>query len=151
MTDIAHALASGGQVFQQFGGHDVIEARVEIPGAGGGLRESMKFAPVELDPDDEVTVVLRCRVKSVKFVKSKGTDLLIRVHVLEPVDEGGAFVDDDLVAQMIGETQRKTRQARDAAAGIQSLDLSGEDAGIYGDEDDEDLDEGGDNEDGDDE
>jgi hypothetical protein len=146
MTDIAHALASGSQGLTGFGGHDVIESKVEIPGAAGGLREAMKFAPIELDPDAEVTVVIRCRVKAVKFVKVRDTELLARVHVLEPISEGGAFIDDSLVSQIIARTQRETQKARDAAAGIQALDL-GDEAGILADEDEEGEDEEGEDED----
>jgi hypothetical protein len=124
MSDLAEALAT--RTLTPFGVKDVIRAGIEIPGAAGGLREAMKFEPVELDHDQEVYVVLHCRVNKVRFDEIKDTDALARVHVLQVVDGGGALIEPSLVKEHLDAQNERIRIAREEAKGIKRLDLGDE-------------------------
>lgn len=96
---------------QPFEGKLVLNSAVEIPNAAGGLREPMQFEPRELHHDEEVYVVLRSKVRKVRFDPIKDTDALTRVAVLDVVE--GMFVDADLVAKHLAEQRARLAEARE--------------------------------------
>lgn len=101
---------------------DVVSSRIEIPDAAGGLREALKVEPVQLHIDDELHVVLHCRVKKVRFDPAgKGHEgELTRVHVLETLE--AAFIDADQVAEHIRENVDRVKREVERLAGVQRLD-----------------------------
>ena len=117
-TDMATALAA--RQLTPFEGRDVVGARVEIPGAAGGLREAMKVQPVEFRQGRKVYVLIECTVGPVKFdpVMVKGEDMGqdLRVHVLRAGT--AAFVDEDFAREHIDGMNEKIRLANEEAAGI---------------------------------
>lgn len=103
---------------------DVVAAAIEIPNAGGGFQEAMKFAPVELHHGQKVFVVLECEVRKVRFDPIKASDELTRVHVLTA--SAATMVDRDLVITHLDDQQERIRLAREAAEGIQRLPMDSE-------------------------
>jgi hypothetical protein len=105
-----------------FEGRDVATAAIEIPNAGGGLQDAMKFAPMEFHHGDEVFVVMRCVVRKVRFDPVKDSDELARVHVFHA--EEATFVDGDTVREAL-DSQRaiidRAKLAAEAEAGIQRI------------------------------
>jgi hypothetical protein len=65
-----------------FEGQPVLSVGMEIPGAAGGLRESMKLDPVQLHKGERVYVVLETTVDKIRFDPVKDSDGWKRVHVL---------------------------------------------------------------------
>jgi hypothetical protein len=89
-----------------FEGLPVTAAAVEIPNAGGGLRDALKVDPVELHSGETVHVVLRCEVGKVRFdpiERDEPAGAPRRVHVLTTITAaivgGGDTVGDALDAQ----------------------------------------------------
>jgi hypothetical protein len=111
----------GARPLSPFEGRDVVAAAIEIPGAAGGLREAMKFVPGELQHDDEVYVVLHCRVKKVRFDEIKDDEGLTRVHVFDV--DSAALVDGGLVRDHLDAQNERIRLAKEQAEGIQRLGL----------------------------
>lgn len=110
-----------------FEGSDVVAAKIEIPGAGGGLHDALAVEPVELFMHDEVHIVLRCRVKKIRFdpvdkatAKRAGENSLARVHVFETID--AAFIDADIVAHHLNENVDRVKREVERLAGVQRLD-----------------------------
>lgn len=95
-----------------FEGRPVIRAAIEIPSAAGGLREAMKFEPVEFHHEEEVYVVLRCTVAKVRFDPIKDTDSLARIHVFAA--EEATFVDGEIVAEHLAAQRARLDAARQA-------------------------------------
>jgi hypothetical protein len=99
----------------------VIGSAIEIPSAGGGLRDALKLDPVELRHGDTVYVVLACVVQKVRFDPAKKADdnELTRVHVLGT--SNATIVDRDLVIKHLDAQQERIRLAREIAEGIARL------------------------------
>jgi hypothetical protein len=106
-----------------FEGRDVDRCAIEIPGAAGGLRDALKFDPIEVGIDEERVLVLKVRCKKVRFDEVKDEDSLCRVHVFEPVGDFTAFVDEALVKDVLDEQADRVRRAREEAEGVQRLKL----------------------------
>lgn len=106
----------------------VIAAKIEIPDAAGGLREAMAVDPVELHHGDEGLVVLRYRVKKVRFdeaspklAKDLGEEegALVRVHVFETLE--AMFMDDANLEKQVRENAVRVKLAVEEAAGKMAL------------------------------
>lgn len=97
---------------KKFEGKPVTSVGVEMPNAGGGLQDAMKFDPVEMHHDDEVYVAVRATVKKVRFDPiDKGDDApLRRVHVLHV--EEAALIDGEVVEEHLEEQREKIRKER---------------------------------------
>lgn len=121
---MAEAVEVTGHKLNPWEGKEVVGSRVEIPGAAGGLQESLKFDPREIRSGDELYVVLKVTCQKVRFEpieKDMPDGAQYRVHVLKPVDGGSMFVPDALVAEYIEAQREKITLDREAAAGIQRL------------------------------
>ncbi len=119
MTDTIPA-----RILTSFENRMVTRAKVEIPGAAGGLREALDFDPIELCHDQEVMIVMRARVKKVRFDEIKESDCLARVHVLEPLEGETAFADDGLervIEEFLRGQSNRIKVARMRAAGLEPL------------------------------
>lgn len=130
MTDFAQALVDTDGL-GDFEGDDVLRIGIEIPGAAGGLREAMKFAPVVLHRGDEVIVALRCRVDKVRFDPIKDVEgAVARIQILDTSE--AIFVDEDMLKAAFDAQREKIEAAKVAAEeakGIQRLDMSGDSGG----------------------
>lgn len=120
MTDLATALANPVGLLSGFEGHDVLRAAIEIPNAAGGLREAMKFEPREFAHDEEVTLVLKCRVKKVRFDPIKDTEALARIHVLDAIE--ATFIEDEAVEAALAAQRARIEEAKRLNAGTPNLD-----------------------------
>lgn len=113
-----------------FEGHDVTQSRIEIPGAAGGLQDSMAFDPVEIHHGDTVYIAMRCECVKVRFEPLKGEDekaQLRRVQILAPVDKygnkgaGAMLVSADLIEPMLDEHAEAMRLRKEESKGIMRL------------------------------
>lgn len=102
-----------------FEGSQVLGVGIEIPGAGGGLRESLTIEPVVFHKGDVVHVVLKCEVSKLRFDPVKDTDAVRRIHIMEVKD--AAIVDAADVAEMLEAQAARIEEAR----GIARLDFDG--------------------------
>jgi hypothetical protein len=134
VTDLAHALAA--KILSPFEGQDVTGAAMEVPGAAGGLREALAFAPIEFHIGDEVFMVFKCAVAKVRFVPQKDTDALTRVHIMEVLET--ALVDEHDVYELLANQRDRIKRLKEEAAGIQRLayddDLAGQEAAALAEE-----------------
>jgi hypothetical protein len=130
MTDTVPAA----DVLSPFEGSPVTRVGIEMPSAAGGLREAMKFEPVELHKGDRVFIVTECLVRDVKFKPIDKEDLAAspwqRVHVLDV--EKAALVDGSVVAEHLAEQARRIQRAKEKAEGIEPLAANGVSADDWG-------------------
>jgi len=102
-----------------FEGREVASAKIEIPNAAGGLREAMKFEPREWQHDEEFTIVMKVRVRKVRFDEIKDTNALTRIHVLDALE--AAFIDDESVEAALIDQRERIQRAKEEEAGVQRL------------------------------
>lgn len=119
----------------EFEGADVLACGIEIPSAGGGLRESMAIEPQLFHKGERVMVVLDCVVAKVRFEEIKDTDALRRVHIFTA--QQATIVDEDLVRSHLEAQQERIARAKEAAAGVARLEFPPGVELVEGDEDDE--------------
>ena len=124
MTDLAEAMAIVPGKLTDFEDRPVIKSTIEIPNAAGGLQEPMKFDPREFHHDEEVYVVMRCKVKKVRFDPVKDTDALTRAHVFSA--EEATFIDGDSVKETLARQRDLIQRAKEREAGIQRLAVDGD-------------------------
>lgn len=108
-----------------FDGQNVIAATIAVTGAGDGLSQALAVAPAELHMGQQVDVVIRCRVASVKHVPTNkdqpGGDLA-RQHTLKA---GLATI---VEATLVNEVLAAQKKKLDEANGVVGLDAQvGED------------------------
>ena len=106
----------------EFEGLPVEEVGVEMPNAAGGLQEAMQFDPVEWHKGDEHFIVLRCRVKKIRFDPIEKEDFdgpQRRVHILHV--ETAAPIEAAHVQKQLAAYQERIQKAKDEAAGQPSL------------------------------
>lgn len=111
-----------------FEGLPVLASAIEIPGAGGGLRDAMQVDPVELHFGQEVFVVIRGTVAKVGHEGIKDADAFRRVHVLRV--EEAAIVDRSLVEAHMQAQAAKIKEAKAAAEGnvvLPGMGVTGDD------------------------
>lgn len=94
-----------------FEGRPVLGVGIEIPGAGGGLRDSLTIDPVVYHYGDVVHVVVKGRVGKIRFdpVKDAG-EAVRRIHVLEVED--AVLVDAEDVTSMLDAQAARIEEAR---------------------------------------
>lgn len=97
-----------------FEGQPVLSVGIEIPGAAGGLRESLKIDPVQLHHGDKVYVLLETTANKIRFDPEKDEDGWKRVHVLDV--DAGMIVDADLVAEHMATQKARIAEAHAQAA-----------------------------------
>lgn len=97
-----------------FEGRQVIGVGVEIPGAGGGLRDALTVDPQEFHYGETVFVVVEGRVGKLRFdpVKDAG-DVVRRVHVLDVV--GAVIVERATVEALLEAQAIRIEEARGLA------------------------------------
>lgn len=101
----------------KFEGRKVDAVGIEIRNAAGGLQDAMKVDPEEWHLEDEITVVIRCRVTKIRHDPLKDTDGLRRVHILTA--EEATVIEDDLVADALDEQKRRIEEV----LGVQRLPI----------------------------
>lgn len=109
-----------------FEGSPVRQAGIEIPGAAGGLRDSMKIAPQEFHKGAEVVVALRCIVDKVRFDPIDKDDPAgdqRRVHVFA-VDTAMVAEGDlaGIIERALSEQKEHIQRLKDEASGQGRLD-----------------------------
>lgn len=110
MTDTEHE-------FHPVDGMKILASGVSMPGASGGLNKALAVNRLELDPGEELTLVVHAKVKELRFPGVKDTDGFQRHHVLQVLEV--APIDPDAVAAAVDEQRRKQEEA----AGIQRLPI----------------------------
>lgn len=105
-------MTSDQTILDPFEGQPVLSVGMEIPGAAGGLRESMKLDPVQLHKGQRVYVVMETTVDKIRFDPVKDSDGWKRVHVLAA--EQGMIVDESLVREHLDGLKARVAQ-REAA------------------------------------
>lgn len=95
-----------------FEGRQVLSTGIEIPGAAGGLRDSLAVDPFEGHQGTKVFVLLETTVDKLRFDPVKDTDGWKRVHILAV--ELGLIVDAQDVEAMVA--AQRVRIAEHAAA-----------------------------------
>lgn len=97
-----------------FEGLPVTAAAVEIPSAGGGLRDALRVDPVELHKGETVFIVLRCEVGKVRFDPIEADEpagAQRRVHVLST--NAATIVDGDTVADALAAQAERIAKANE--------------------------------------
>lgn len=124
-----HGLAE----LSDFEGREVVAVGVEMPNASGGLQKALDIDPEELHHGEKGHIVLAFTVQKVRFdpMSKNSTDVLRRVHVFH-VDEA-AFIDSELVSEVLDEQRERIRKAEEEATGQTNL-LDGEPVGPDPDE-----------------
>lgn len=117
MTDISAALTAGD--LGEFEGSVVLGTAIEIPAAGGGLRDALAIDPQIMHKDDEVTILLRGPVGKIRFDPVKDSDGVTRVHVVGVAQ--AAIVSGDVFDQTLASQAEKIALAKEAAEGTQRL------------------------------
>ena len=103
-----------------FEGEQVHTAGLEIRNAAGGLNEAMKVDPAEWHKDEEIHVVMRCKVDKIRFDPVKDMDGWKRVHILSASE--ATVIDGALVAEALDEQAKRIEEA----AGVRRLQLEDE-------------------------
>lgn len=119
-----------------FDGRPVLRSTIQVTKAGDGLSEALKVDPKELHHDEEVYVVLKCRVSRVLFKPlEKDSEYLIRVHTLEAGD--ATLVDAELVGPLVAEQAERIyaakeaeRLAREKEQGVQRIAFTDEETAL---------------------
>jgi hypothetical protein len=108
----------------EFEGLAVTEVGVEMPNAAGGLQEAMQFDPVEWHKGEEHFIVLRCKVKKIRFDPIDKDDFdgpQRRVHILH-VDQAAPIEAEHVQAELTA-YQERIKKAKDEAEGTPALPL----------------------------
>jgi hypothetical protein len=102
-----------------YDGRPIITSSVVIPGAGGGLHESLAVQPVLLHTGDSIDIVLRCTVEDInhKMIKHKGEDTGHYDRVAKLVPNFGMIIDSADVDKAIAASRKRVEEA----AGIQQI------------------------------
>lgn len=108
------------ETLEPFEGSPVLGVGIELPGAGGGLREALTIDPVVFHKNDVVHMVVKFKVGKVRFDPVKDTDAVRRIHVGEVMD--AAIVSAEDVSEMLEAQAQRIEEAR----GIQRLDFDGD-------------------------
>lgn len=97
-----------------FEGRQVVGVGIEIPGAGGGLRDALTIDPQEFHYDDTVFVVVEGKVGKLRFdpVKDAG-GAVRRIHVLDVV--GAVIAERATVEELLEAQAKRIEEARGLA------------------------------------
>lgn len=112
----------------RFEGFPVTGCGIEIPNAGGGLRDALKVSPVLLKQGTLVHVILECEVAKLRFEpvdRDEPTGPQRRVHVLTTTD--AAIIDGDALELVKAQLQAQRARIRKAneIEGQQSIEVDG--------------------------
>lgn len=93
-----------------FEGRQVIAVGIEIPGAGGGLRDALTIDPKEYHYGETVFVVIEGTVGKIRFDPVPGAgEAVRRVHVLDV--ESAAPVTRETVEHLLEEQRKRIEEA----------------------------------------
>lgn len=106
---------------EPFEGLPVIQSKIEIPSAAGGLRDAMKIEPRAWRKGDTTFVLMECTVGKVRFdpVTDDETGPQARVHVLHAI--AGTVLAPEVAKTWIDEQKDRILKAREEALGIQQV------------------------------
>lgn len=113
-----------------FEGIAVIGAAVKLTNTAKVVTEALGGVVSDLSIGDRVCVVIEGVVTDVAFPAAVRGDLLgprIRAHSVRA--EAAAFVDDEMVDDLLAEAKERALAAREAAAGIVRLPLDDDESG----------------------
>lgn len=96
--------------FRPVDGMRILASGVSMPGASGGLNKALSVNGLQLDHGEEITLVISCRVKELRYPEIKDTDGFQRHHVLEVLEV--APIDPEAVAAAMDEQRVKLEQAQ---------------------------------------
>lgn len=102
----------------KFEGRKVDAVGIEIRNSAGGLNEALKVDPAEWHLEDEVVVVLRCKVTKIRHDPLKDTDGLRRVHILD-AEDATVIEDDGMITTALDEQKKRI----ELASGVQRLPI----------------------------
>lgn len=106
----------------EFDGKPIVSTNVAITRAGDGLSEAMKTEPRVLHLGEKVYIVIEAEVMKVRFSPLRDDEgLLSRTHILAAGT--AAFIDVDVVREVLDTQRERLLLAKEAAAGIQRLPL----------------------------
>lgn len=103
----------------EFEGSPVLGTAIEIPNAGGGLRDALGIEPRVLHKGQRVMVLLECEMVKPSFPPVKDSQGVTRVHTLKAI--GATIVDGDVFTEALSAQAEKIRLANEAAQGIHGL------------------------------
>jgi hypothetical protein len=109
------------QPLGEFEGHPVTASGIEIRNAAGGLTDALKVDPIAWADDEEITVVMRCKVKALRFDQIKDGDgedsgKRRRVHIMNATE--ATVVDDEFASKVLKAQRERIAEAKaDAAKG----------------------------------
>lgn len=97
-----------------FEGRQVLGVGVEIPGAGGGLRDALTIDPQEFHYGETVFVVIEGKVGKLRFdpVREAG-EAVRRVHVLDV--KAATIAERETVERLLDEQAKRIEEARGLA------------------------------------
>jgi len=97
-----------------FEGRPVLGVGIEIPGAGGGLRDALTIDPQEFHYGDTVFVVIEGKVGKLRFdpVKDAG-EAVKRVHVLDV--QAATIAERETVERLLDEQAKRIEEAKGLA------------------------------------
>lgn len=104
-----------------FEGKPVLSTGIEIPGAAGGLRESLAVDPFEGHKGQRVLVLLETTVDKLRFDPVKDTDGWKRVHILA-VDLGMVVDPQDVEAMLAAQRERIAAHKAEAEAEAKGME-----------------------------
>lgn len=93
-----------------FEGREVLGVGIEIRNAAGGLNEALNVDPAEWHKDDEITVVLRCKVEKIRHDGIKDTEAWKRVHIVTAT--AATVIDSDIVDEQLAEQAKRIEEAK---------------------------------------
>lgn len=103
----------------EFEGSPVLGTAIEIPNAGGGLRDALGIEPRVFHKGQRVMVLLECEMVKPSFPPVKDSQGVTRVHTLKAI--GATIVDGDVFTEALSAQAEKIRLANEAAQGIHGL------------------------------
>lgn len=103
-----------------FEGDEVLAVGIEIPSAAGGLREALAIDPIVMHRDEEVMVLLKCKVQKLRHEPVKDTQGWRRIHILETTD--ATIVDGTEFAEALDAQAERIQRHKDAASGQGRID-----------------------------
>lgn len=110
----------------EFEGQSVHQAKVRITGAGDGLSEALKVAPIALELGEEVSYILRGHVTQINHTQKDEDEPLVRLHTVKA--SAITPVDPDLADKLLGEAAAELAKAKAEADGQLPLDQPEDDS-----------------------
>lgn len=124
--DLAAAMST--RVLEVYGGRDVTQTGITMPGAAGGLRRALEIDPVVWPTGEKVFLLFECEVGDLKHevieIDKEDTGRYRRVHILKVT--GATVVDAEFGQEHVDQMREKIRLAEEEAAGITRIPFGDE-------------------------